>query len=198
MKLLLDTCTFLWIAGGVRPIPSRVAAAYRSPDHEVFLSAASAWEIAVKHAAGRLALPAPPQSLIPAERERLGVAPLPIDEESSLHVARLPLLHRDPFDRMLVAQAIVHGMTIATPDDFIARYAARTMWRAEAPVSYSGRRAASRVLFIEQEPGPRGSPHRPHAPADGMSNDLSPPPDTANTDSSFCRSSLLHVGHAGV
>ena len=128
MKLLLDTCAFLWIAGGVRSIPPRVAAAYRSPDNDVFLSAASAWEVAVKYATGKLPLPAQPQSLIAAERDRLGIASLAIDEESALHVARLPMLHRDPFDRMLVAQAIVHGMTIATPDDWIARYAARTMW----------------------------------------------------------------------
>ena len=128
MKLLLDSCTFLWIAGGVRPIPPRVAAAYQSPGNEVFLSTASSWEMAVKYADGRLALPAPPQALIPSERERLGVVALPIDEESALHIAKLPPLHRDPFDRMLVAQAIVHGMTILTPDPFIAQYPARTLW----------------------------------------------------------------------
>ena len=129
MKLLLDTCAFLWISGGVRPIPPRAAAAYRSPENEVFLSAASAWEIAVKYAGGKLDLPLAPHALVPPERERMGVASLAIDEESALHIARLPPLHCDPFDRMLVAQAIVHGMTIVTPDDAITQYAVRTMWQ---------------------------------------------------------------------
>jgi PIN domain nuclease of toxin-antitoxin system len=128
VKLLLDTCAFLWIAGGGRPVPPRVAAAYQSTSNDVFLSAASAWEIAVKYASGKLLLPVAPQSLIPAERERLGVTWLAIDEESALHVGRLPALHRDPFDRMLVAQSIVHGMTIVTPDPSIARYATRILW----------------------------------------------------------------------
>ena len=128
MKLLLDTCTFLWIAGGGRPLPRRVEALYRSPDNDVYLSAASAWEMAIKHASGRLMLPEDPQTFIPSERERLGVTSLAVDEESALHVARLPHWHRDPFDRMLVAQAIVHGMMIATPDPLITQYPARTIW----------------------------------------------------------------------
>ena len=128
MKLLLDTCTFLWIVGGGHELPGRVAALYQSADNEVYLSAASAWEIAIKHAIGRLPLPVPPQALVAQERERCGVATLAIDEESALHVARLPLLHRDPFDRLLVAQAIVHGLTIVTPDPLVSQYPARTMW----------------------------------------------------------------------
>jgi PIN domain nuclease of toxin-antitoxin system len=105
-----------------------VAELYRAPDNEVYLSAISAWEIAVKHSSGRLALPELPQQLIPAERDRCGIASLPVDEESALHVSRLPLLHRDPFDRMLVSQAIVHGLTILTPDRLISQYPARTIW----------------------------------------------------------------------
>jgi len=92
------------------------------------LSVVSAWEIAVKHASGRLPLPEHPGRLVPEERERRGIASLAFDEESALHVTRLPALHRDPFDRMLVSQAIVHGMTIVTPDPRIAVYPARTLW----------------------------------------------------------------------
>lgn len=128
MKLLLDTCTFLWITGAGRELPARVAALYRSEDNEVFLSAASAWEIAIKHATGRLPLPVAPQAFVAEERERCGVVSLSIDEESALHVARLPRLHRDPFDRLLVAQAIVHGLAILTPDPLVSQYPARTMW----------------------------------------------------------------------
>jgi PIN domain nuclease of toxin-antitoxin system len=128
VKLLLDTCAFLWLSGGGRALGPHAAAAFQSPDHEVYLSAASVWEIAIKHATGRLALPIAPSRLVPEERDRLGVAPLPIDEESVLHVSRLPALHRDPFDRLLVAQAIVHGLTILTPDPLLTQYPARTMW----------------------------------------------------------------------
>ena len=128
MKLLVDTCTFLWIAGGGRALPPRARDAFLSPDNDVYLSAVSAWEIAVKHARGRLPLPEPPERLVPDERERLGMVPLPFDEESALHVSRLPALHHDPFDRMLVSQAIVHGMVILTPDRLVSQYPARTMW----------------------------------------------------------------------
>ncbi|MBI3493595.1 MAG: type II toxin-antitoxin system VapC family toxin [Acidobacteria bacterium] len=128
MKLLVDTCAFLWIAGGGRPLPPGAAAAYSSQDNDVYLSAASAWEIAIKHSLGRLPLPVPPHRLVFEERERRGLESLPVDEESALHVARLPPLHADPFDRLIVAQAIVHGLTILTPDPFIHRYPARTLW----------------------------------------------------------------------
>ncbi len=128
MRLLLDTCTFLWLAGGGRALPPAAAAAFQSPDNDVFLSAASSWEIAVKYAGGRLPLPEAPDRLIRTERERLGVAVLPLDEDSAVHIIKLPHLHRDPFDRMLVSQAIVHGLTILTPDPQIAQYPARVLW----------------------------------------------------------------------
>ncbi len=128
MKLLLDTCTFLWVIQGASPLSKRAADLFRAPDNEVYLSAASAWEIAVKHALGRLPLPEPPERFVPAMREAHGVAPLPIDEEAALHVSKLPALHRDPFDRVLVSQAIVHGLTLLTPDPLITQYPARTLW----------------------------------------------------------------------
>jgi PIN domain nuclease of toxin-antitoxin system len=78
--------------------------------------------------AGRLPLTQPPERFVPAMRDAHGVAPLPIDEESALHTFRLPALHRDPFDRMLISQAIVHGLTLLTPDPLVTQYPARTMW----------------------------------------------------------------------
>jgi PIN domain nuclease of toxin-antitoxin system len=128
MKLLIDTCTFLWIVGGGRELPARIRDLWLSPDNEAYLSAVSAWEIAIKHASGRLPLPEAPGRLVPEERDRRGIMALPFDEESALHVSRLPVLHRDPFDRMLVSQAIVHGLVIVTPDRLVAQYPARTMW----------------------------------------------------------------------
>ena len=128
MKVLLDTCTFLWALTGDPRLTQRVADLFRDPDNDVFLSAASAWEIAQKHARGRLALPEPPDSFVPARRAARAIEALAIDEESALHASRLPFLHRDPFDRLLVAQSIVHGMAIATPDPLIRQYPARVIW----------------------------------------------------------------------
>jgi PIN domain nuclease of toxin-antitoxin system len=128
MKLLVDTCTFLWIAAGSPALSRRARELFQAADNEVYLSAASAWEIAVKHGLGRLPLPEPPERFVPDMRERLGIAALAIEEESALHVSHLPSLHRDPFDRMIVAQAIVHGLTILTPDPLVTKYPARTLW----------------------------------------------------------------------
>ena len=127
MRLLLDTCTFLWLAGGGK-LSSPAADAIRTPSNEVLLSAVSVWEIATKYRAGRLPLPAPPERLIAEQRRLRGVATLAFDEESALQVVRLPLLHRDPFDRMLISQAIAHGLAIVTPDPLITQYPVRSIW----------------------------------------------------------------------
>jgi len=128
MRLLLDTCTFLWVISGAPDLSTRARELIADPDNEVFLSAASNWEIAVKHALGRLPLPEPPNRFVPDQRAQHGIDPLPIDEESALHLGRLPPLHRDPFDRILVCQAIVHGLTLVGPDPLITQYPLRTTW----------------------------------------------------------------------
>jgi PIN domain nuclease of toxin-antitoxin system len=127
VKLLLDTCTFLWLAGG-GPMSTDAAAAIRDPQNDVFLSAVSVWEIVTKYRNGRLPLPEPPERLVPAERRLRGIAELPFDEASGLQGMRLPVLHRDPFDRMLIAQAIAHGLAIITPDPQITQYPVRAIW----------------------------------------------------------------------
>lgn len=127
MKLLLDTCTFLWLAGG-SPLSPAAAAAVREPSNDVYLSVVSTWEIVTKYSAGRLPLPEPPDRLIATERRLRGVTALPFDEESALYGLRLPALHRDPFDRMLIAHAIGLGLAIVTPDPAIAQYPVRVIW----------------------------------------------------------------------
>jgi len=92
------------------------------------LSAVSSWEIAVKFGLGRLSLPSPPSKFVPDQRRLRGVESLPLEEDAVLHVQRLPRLHNDPFDRMLVCQALVHGLVILTPDELITQYPARTLW----------------------------------------------------------------------
>jgi PIN domain nuclease of toxin-antitoxin system len=127
VRLLLDTCAFLWLAGG-NALSVAAAAAVRDPSNDVFLSAVSVWEIASKHRAGRLPLPESPARLIPTERELRGVVELAFDEESALQVLRLPDLHRDPFDRMLISQAIAGSLAIVTPDPLITQYPVRVLW----------------------------------------------------------------------
>ena len=126
MKLLLDTCVFLWLITGERRLSERVSSSVATG--ELWLSAASVWEIAVKYANGTLRLPVPPDRLVSAARDRYAISTLSIEDESALHVVKLPDLHSDPFDRMLVSQAIVHGLTIVTPDPLVTQYPARTMW----------------------------------------------------------------------
>ena len=128
MKLLVDTCTFLWIASGSPRLSKTAAAVLLDRSNESYLSAASAWEIGIKYATGRLPLPERPNIFVPKVRDASGIASLEIDEESALHAGRLPGLHWDPFDRMLVAQSIVHGMTILSPDPEIEQYAVRVLW----------------------------------------------------------------------
>lgn len=128
MKLLLDTCTFLWVVLDDERLSENARELYQAADNEVYLSAASAMEIATKYRLGRLVLEKPAWDFVAEARVQHRIAPLPIDEESALHVARLPDHHRDPFDRMLVAQAIVHGLVLLTPDEAVRRYPARTMW----------------------------------------------------------------------
>jgi len=128
VTLLLDTCTFLWMAGGGAKLSSRAAAAIADPANDVYLSAASVWEMVTKHARGRLPLPSPPAQFVPLQRERRGIRALAIDEEAVLQGTRLPPLHRDPFDRMLIAQAIAHGLAIVTPDPLVTQYPVRVIW----------------------------------------------------------------------
>jgi PIN domain nuclease of toxin-antitoxin system len=128
MRLLVDTCTFLWLAADDPQLSTAAKAACIDPVNDVFLSAISAWEIAIKYGLGRLPLPEPPQIYVPARRRWMRLERLDFDEMAAAHTHLLPDHHRDPFDRALVAQAIVHGMMIATPDPGIAAYPAPTLW----------------------------------------------------------------------
>lgn len=122
MKLLLDTQVWLWMTEA----PDRLSPAARrlvSPtDHQCFLSAVTAWEIAIKYRTGKLRLPSIPAVVIPQWMQRADVLPLPILHQHALHVATLPLHHRDPFDRLLIAQAQLEDLTILTSDENFERY----------------------------------------------------------------------------
>jgi PIN domain nuclease of toxin-antitoxin system len=128
MRLLLDTCTFLWLIIDDEALTHRVKALFVDPDNEVFLSVVSAWEIAVKYALGRLDLPEDPRLYIPGQREKHGIQSLALDEASSLQVSSLPDIHNDPFDRMLVSQALFNGLTLLSPEELIKKYPVRILW----------------------------------------------------------------------
>ncbi len=92
------------------------------------LSAVSAWELSVKHGLGKLPLPSTLDRFVAEERERHGIATLPLNERAVFHLHKLPQLHRDPFDRMLICQAIEHDCVLFTPDPLIIQYPIRTQW----------------------------------------------------------------------
>ena len=128
MKILLDTCTFLWIIVGSDKLSETAIKLFQDPSNEVFLSSASSWEISVKCNIGKLTLPKTPQEFIPTRRATYGIQTLPIDEESTLQLNKLPNIHNDPFDRILISQALNHSLTILTPDKEISQYPVKMAW----------------------------------------------------------------------
>lgn len=123
MRILLDTHVFLWFISGDDRLPLPVTESIRRPENDVYLSVVSLWEAVIKYQLGRLPLPESPETYLPRQRERHQISSLAIDEASVAQLAALPPLHRDPFDRMLVAQAQQYGLTVATLDPFVQRYA---------------------------------------------------------------------------
>lgn len=121
MRLLLDTHVWLWmVTGDERLGESR--STLEDSESELYLSAAAVWELAIKAAAGKLRYSGSPAVQIPLHIERSGVYPLAVTIDHALAAADLPMHHRDPFDRMLVAQARVEEMTLATADRRLAAY----------------------------------------------------------------------------
>lgn len=125
--LLLDTHVWLWWLDDDPQLGPQTRFAIGRADAAVWVSAASAWEIAVKVALGRLDLGEPPEVCLPREAKRSGFRPLSVSLEHAARVGRLPPHHRDPFDRLLVAQAQLDGLTIVTTDPKIAKYDVPTL-----------------------------------------------------------------------
>lgn len=122
MRILLDTHVFLWYISGDARLGAAVRDVIGTPDNEVFLSGVSTWEAIVKHGLGKLPLPEPAETYLPTQRERHEISSLPLDEPSVSRLGSLPALHRDPFDRMLVCQALEHGLVVSTVDEAILQY----------------------------------------------------------------------------
>ena len=126
MNVLLDTCALVALAGGA--LPAAAGAALRKAP-EAYVSAVSPWEVAIKVAGGKLRLLEPPAQWFRGLVDRYDLREVPLDAVIACAAAALPLLHRDPFDRVIVALAQAHALTVLTSDDNIGRYAGvTTLW----------------------------------------------------------------------
>lgn len=128
MNLLLDTCAFLWAMEEPDRLPETVTGYFDDPGCTLYLSAVTVWEIAVKCGLGKLDLPDSPEVFLPKAIQEFRLTPLPLQVAEAVLVAKLPAHHRDPFDRMLLCQAMAHNLTILTPDRLIRQYGVPCLW----------------------------------------------------------------------
>ncbi len=128
MKYLLDTSVWLWSLTASERISKKGRALLASGREELYLSAASSWEISIKSALGRLHLPEPPVSYVPKRLAAQGIRPLSITHTHALAVSDQPAHHSDPFDRLLIAQAQTEDMVILTADHAFQQYGVEVLW----------------------------------------------------------------------
>lgn len=128
MTCLLDTCTFLWLTDQTENLSAAARAILENPANTLVLSQVSSLEIQIKYQLGKLPLSLPPESLIRESTYQHGLQYLPLANEHIWTLGRLPLLHGDPFDRLIIAQAIHESMVIITPDPHIQNYPVRVIW----------------------------------------------------------------------
>jgi PIN domain nuclease of toxin-antitoxin system len=124
----LDTHAFLWWITEDRRLSARAREVMAAGGNDLLLSAASGWEIAIKASLGRVSLPIPIDRFLSEQLQRNDIGILPIEMSHALRVHALPLLHRDPFDRLLVAQALLEKLRILTSDRQVAQYDVETLW----------------------------------------------------------------------
>jgi PIN domain nuclease of toxin-antitoxin system len=128
MTYLLDTGVWLWSLSEPERIARRARDVIGDLSQQVFLSAVTAWEVAIKAGTGKLTLSEPPGSYVPRRMTDQGLRPLPITHQHALAVAALPYHHHDPFDRLLIAQANLEGMTVITSDRAFEKYSVQILW----------------------------------------------------------------------
>ncbi|MCY7345134.1 MAG: type II toxin-antitoxin system VapC family toxin [Pyrinomonadaceae bacterium] len=125
MRILIDTQIFLWLFGQSNRISSNVRNLLTSPNNTIYFSAVSSWEIAIKYGNGKLKLPDSPEIFIPNRLKRANFFWLEITHEHTLAVAHLPLIHKDPFDRLLIAQANIENLTLLSTDGVFSSYSVK-------------------------------------------------------------------------
>jgi len=128
VKILLDTCTFLWLASDANELSDHAKVLFQNTDNTVYMSCVSVWEIVVKNKLGKLPLPDAPEQFINEQCEKHFIETISLDNQSIFHLTELPTYHRDPFDRMLICQAIEHDFTLLTSDELITQYPVKTAW----------------------------------------------------------------------
>jgi PIN domain nuclease of toxin-antitoxin system len=128
VRALLDTHTFLWAALDDRRLSSEARGIIEDRSNEIVFSAASAYELTVKARGGRLTLPAPLDVYIPTRLRAFAFDALSIELAHAIRAGALPLVHRDPWDRLLVAQAQIEDLPIITMDPIIGQYDVETIW----------------------------------------------------------------------
>jgi PIN domain nuclease of toxin-antitoxin system len=122
MRLLLDTHAFLWYITNDPKLPRAAFDAIRDKSNEAYLSVVSVWEALVKHQIGKLTLPDPPDEYLRDRQKAHRITTLSLDGAAVSRLIQLPLHHRDPFDRMLICQALQHELTLVTSDEQLRRY----------------------------------------------------------------------------
>jgi PIN domain nuclease of toxin-antitoxin system len=128
VKYLLDTMVWLWSVGSSKIIGTAGLEIIARAEEDIYLSAASSWEIAIKARLGKFQLPEPPARYVPKRLAEQGIRSLPINQDHSLRVYDLPPHHSDPFDRMIIAQAMVEQMTVLTSDPEFEKYPIDVIW----------------------------------------------------------------------
>lgn len=128
MRYVLDTCTALWLWGDPLRLPEQVRGIVEDTDNEIVFCQISSLEIQIKHSLGKLRLPHPPEVFIPEAVRAHYLTYQPLLDNDIFMWRKLPAVHDDPFDRLLVAHSLVSGATLLTPDKRIAEYPVRTLW----------------------------------------------------------------------
>jgi len=130
MKYLLDTSVWLWSVGPLERLNREGRELLADGKQEIYLSAASIWEISIKASLGKLRLPGTPETYIPKRLAEQSIQPLPVFHQHALKVYSLPWHHQDPFDRLLIAQAQAEDMIILTADRAFEKYDVAIVWSA--------------------------------------------------------------------
>jgi PIN domain nuclease of toxin-antitoxin system len=128
VRILLDTHCWLWMQTNPRRLSQQNRELLQDSGNQLYLSAASSWEIAIKYALGNLPLPLPPVEYVLSRMETSGTSPLPVQHSHALHAGSLPLHHADPFDRLLIAQAQLENLGILTADRQFEAYEVDLLW----------------------------------------------------------------------
>jgi PIN domain nuclease of toxin-antitoxin system len=128
MRYLLDTVVWLWSVGPTEKIGKAGLEILRRGDREIYLSAASVWEIAIKARTGKFQLPEEPARYVPSRLATQGVRGLPVSQTHALKTYDLALHHNDPFDRLIIAQALVEDLVVLTSDRLFGRYPIKVLW----------------------------------------------------------------------